>query len=127
MMRTKNKPAIPVFAVIAIMNLILLCAAVSHARPNGILRAMEKRAAVITKMKNDFVMKVLNQYKIPFNNNPQGVIIQIQVDEKWQDISTIEIVPEIMETDQGLQIIGHNIFFHTKLGILHLTSDIAIK
>ena len=113
-----------------LMVLALLFASLSvvSAQEYGRIRALQQRAAYVTKQKNDFVTRVLISYAIPHERNAQGVIIRINMDGQWQDVTAIEIVPVLKETpDKKQQIAAHELFFFTTQGILDLVSDLTIR
>ncbi len=121
----KSVSAYKLFLNIIVLQLSI-CSIV-YAGPDPLVRIMDKRAATITGLKNEFVSKVLSSYNIPHQRNKQGVIIKIMVGQDWDSVETIEIVPEVTQDQAGLQKITHNIYFHSQSGILHLASDIQIK
>jgi len=97
-----------------------------HAQDDGKLRAMQKRAAVITKQKNDFVVRVLNSYKIPHELNAEGTVVRISMNGQWIDVKGLDIVPVIKETTEKRQVLaGHELYFYTQNEILDLMSDLA--
>ena len=93
----------------------------------GKIRALQQRAAYVTKQKNDFIIRVLTSYKIPHEINDQGVIVRINMDGKWQNVNTIEIVHMLKETaDKISQVSAHELFFFTEDGILDVVSELTI-
>src|SRR5450759_2763797 len=74
-----------------IMAVLLLCfLPLAQAQEYGKIRALQQRAAYVTKQKNDFVAMVLTSYKIPHELNTEGVVVRINMEGKWQDINTNE-------------------------------------
>ncbi len=105
-----------------------LCVSAGHAQEYGKIRALQQRAAYIIKKKNDFVAKALAPYAIPHELNEQGVVVRIQMDGKWLNITGIEIIPLLIDIPgKRQQIAGHEIFFHTDDGTLALLSELAIR
>lgn len=99
-----------------------------HAQEYGKLKALQQRAAFVTHQKNDFVARVLTSYKIPHERNAQGVVVRINIEKKWLDIQSIEIVPILKESaDQRQQVTAHELYFYTADGILDLVSALTIK
>ena len=97
-----------------------------HAQDEGKLRAMQQRAAVITKQKNDFVVRVLNSYNIPYERNAEGTVVRISMNGQWLDVKALDIVPVIKETEDKRQVLmGHELYFYTQNEILNLLSDMA--
>lgn len=106
----------------------ILTLAVAQAQKYGKIRALQQRAAYVTKIKNDFVDRVLTSYKIPHDRNDQGVVIRINMDGKWQDITNIEIVPVLREsTDKSQTVTAHELYFYIADGILDLVSELTIR
>jgi hypothetical protein len=101
---------------------------VVHAEEYGKIRALQQRAAYVTKQKNDFVVRVLTSYKILHEINDQGVVIRINMDEKWLDVTAIEIVPVLKEAaDMSQQVAAHELYFFTANGILDVISALTIR
>ena len=99
-----------------------------HAQEEGKLRAMQQRAAYITKQKNDFVARVLNSYSIPHERNAEGVVVRISMNGQWLDVTGLDIVPVLKETaDKHQYVAGHELFFYTRDEILDLLSDLTIR
>ena len=106
----------------------LFCLSVAQAQEYGKIRALQQRAAYVTKIKNDFVTRVLTSYKIPHDRNEQGVVIRINMDGKLQDVTTIEIVPVLKElADKSQSVAAHELYFYTADGILDLVSELTIR
>jgi hypothetical protein len=111
-----------------IAALIILTLAVAQAQEYGKIRALQQRAAYVTKQKNDFVARVLTSYKIPHDRNAQGVVIRINMYGKLQDVTNIEIVPVLKESADKIQhVAAHELYFYTADGILDLVSELTIK
>ena len=116
--------------IINLLVLVMLFAFLpaAYAQEFGKIRALQQRAAYVTKQKNDFVAKVLKSYKILHEINEQGVVIRINMDEKWLDVTAIEIVPVLKEAaDKRQQVTAHELYFFTANGILDLVSELTIR
>jgi hypothetical protein len=101
---------------------------VAHAQEFGKIRALQQRAAHVIKQKNDFIAKVLTSYAVPYERNAQDVVVRINMDGQWQDVTSIEIVPVLKEVSEKQQkVAAHELFFFTPGGILDLSSDLAIR
>jgi hypothetical protein len=99
-----------------------------QAQEYGKIRALQQRAAYVTKQKNDFVVRVLSSYKILHEQNEQGVVVRINMDNKWMDITAIEIVPVLKESaDRSQQVAAHELYFFTTDGILDVISALTIR
>jgi len=110
------------------LALIFACVSAGQAEEYGKIRALQQRAAVVTKLKNDFVAKVLASYTIPYERNAQGTVVRINMDGRWLDVSAIEIVPVLRETaDKRQQVAAHELLFSTAGGTLDLLSELMIR
>ena len=111
------------------MAVLLLCfLPLAQAQEYGKIRALKQRAAYVTKQKNDFIVRVLTSYKILHETNEQGVVIRINMDEKWLDITAIEIVPVLKESaNKSQQVAAHELYFFTANGILDVVSELTIR
>lgn len=99
-----------------------------QAQEYGKIRALQERAAHVTKQKNDFVIRVLTSYKIPHEISDQGAVIRIHMGDRWMDVTAIEIVPVLKESaDKTRQVIAHELFFFTTDGILDVVSELTIR
>lgn len=108
--------------------IFFVCLSAAHSQELGKIRALQQRAAQVTKQKNDFITKVLSSYSIPNERNAQGVVVRIHVDGKWLDVTAIDIVPVLTETPgKKQQITAHELLFHTGSGTLYLRSDLTIR
>ena len=100
----------------------------AHAQEYGKIRALQQRAAYVTKLKNDFVTRVLASYTIPHERNAQGAVTRLYVDGQWLDITAVDIVPVVKETaDKRQQVTAHELLFYTAEGTLDLMSDLAVR
>jgi hypothetical protein len=113
---------------VAAAILFLACSVPGYAQEYGRLRALQQRAAQVTNLKNAFVAGVLASYRIEHERNSQGIVVRINIDGRWQDITAIEIVPVMTETaDKGRRLTGHELLFTTAEGTLDLLSDMAVR
>jgi hypothetical protein len=117
-----------IFITFCTAVLLFLLIQVVQAQEFGKIRALQQRAAYVTKQKNDFVDRVLTSYKILHEVNDQGVVIRINMDEKWLDITSIEIVPVLKESvGKSQQVAAHELYFFTANGILDVVSELTIR
>jgi hypothetical protein len=115
---------------IVLFSLVLLFAYLpyAHSQEYGKIRALQQRAAYVTKQKNDFVARVLTSYKIPHERNNQGTVVRINMEGKWLNIHTIEIIPIIKESvDKHQRVVAHELFFYSNNNILDLVSELTIR
>ncbi|MBN2688030.1 MAG: hypothetical protein JXR85_07615 [Deltaproteobacteria bacterium] len=116
-------------SLIVFICIIVLTAATVFSQPYsyGRLSALKERAIAVTEQKNRFVTKVLDSYHIAYRCNQQGVVVRIKVDDGWNDVTRIEIVPLVSDESTGFRVIAHNIYFETAGGMLHLVSPLIIR
>ena len=108
--------------------LFIVCLPAVYAQEYGRMRALQERAAFVIKQKNDFVSRVLSSYSIPHERNVEGVVVRINVDNKWLDVTAIEIVPVLKEAaDKRQHIAAQELLFYTSGGILDLVSEMIIR
>ena len=115
---------------IALLSAVLFFSfqCMAQAQEYGKIRALSQRAAYVTGQKNDFIAQVLTSYKIFHEINGQGTVIRILMDDIWLNITAIEIVPVVRNTDgKTRQVTAHEIFFFTNDGILDLVSELTIR
>jgi len=93
----------------------------------GRIRALKERAITVIQQKNHFVTRVLDSYKIPYECNQEGVVVRLKVDNQWNDIARIDIVPLMNVNGTGFRVMAHNIFFGTDRGTFHLVSELVIR
>ena len=99
-----------------------------HAQEYGKIRILQQRADHVIKKKNDFTARVLTSYNIPHKLNAQGVVVRINVDDRWLNVTAIEVVPVLKETtDKHQQVAAHELYFHTAHGILKVVSELTIR
>lgn len=99
-----------------------------HAQEYGKIRILQQRADQVIKKKNDFIARALTSYNIPHERNAQGVVVRINVDGQWMNVTAIEVVPVLKETtDKHQQVVAHELFFHTDLGLLDVVSELTIR
>jgi len=109
---------------------ILLCLSCPHAHTQefGKIRALQQRADTVVRQKNSFVARVLTSYQVPHQTNEQGVVVRIQVEGEWHDVTAIEIIP-LLNADTGAapQVTAHELYFFTKEGVLDLVSELVLR
>jgi len=117
-----------IIVILLMVVLLFSLTPVAQAEEYGKIRALSLRAAFVTKQKNDFVAKVLASYKISHELNNEGVVVRINMEGKWQDISAIEIVPLLKEgPDKRQYVAAHELYFYTDDGILDVISELTIR
>jgi hypothetical protein len=110
------------------LMLLLVCLPEGNAQEYGRMRALQERATVVIKQKNDFVSRVLTSYSISHERNVEGVVVRINVDDKWLEVTAIEIVPVLKEAaDKRQQVTAQELLFYTSGGILDLVSEMIIR
>jgi len=99
-----------------------------YAQEYGRIRALQQRADFVIKQKNDFVSRVLTSYSVPHERNGEGVVVRINMDSQWLDVTAIEIVPVLKEAaDKRQQVTGQELLFYTSKGILDLVAEMTIR
>jgi len=78
---------------VAAAILFLTCSLPGYAQEYGRLRALQQRAAHVTNLKNAFVAGVLASYRIEHSAIAREIVVRINIDGRWQDVTAIEIVP----------------------------------
>ena len=117
-----------IWTVVTAAVLLFSCLPTAQSQEYGKVRALQERAAYVTRQKNDFVVRVLSSYKIPHEVNDQGVVVRINMGGRWMDVTSIEIVPVLREAkDQSRQVAAHELFFFTADGILDVVSALTIR
>jgi hypothetical protein len=110
------------------MFLLLSFFPVAGAQEYGKVRALQERAAHVTRQKNDFVIRVLTSYKILHEVNHNGEVIRLHMGDKWMNITAIEIVPVLKEAiDKTQRVSAHELYFFTADGILDVVSELTIR
>jgi len=119
------------FQRLFIAVLIILCVmgtfSETYSQSYGRIRALKERAITVIQRKNHFVTRVLDSYGIPYECNQEGVVVRIGVDNQWNDVTRIDIVPLVNDDETGFRVTAHNIFFDTNRGIFHLVSQLVIR
>ncbi len=120
------------FRVIAIGTLLLaapffVAIPQTAAKTPGQLRAMKQRAAKVTRMKNQYVTRVLEYNSIPYQLTSDGIVGRLKIQGQWVEVNRIEIVPVSNEDGNDFRVTGHELFFYTKDQILHLVSSLIIR
>jgi hypothetical protein len=113
--------------IIVLFALLVLVLPQVSAQNYGQIRALKNRAETVTHKKNHFVAQVLRSYNIPCQVTEEGIVARLHIQNRWYDVSQIEIVPVTKEVEGGYQVIAHEIFFYTEGDILHLVSAATIR
>jgi len=112
----------------AALILVFACPPAGDAQEYGKIRALQQRAASVVRLKNDFVARVLASYTIPHERNAQGVVVRINMEGRWLEITAIDIVPILRETaDKNPQVVAHELLFATAEGTLALGSELTAR
>jgi hypothetical protein len=114
----------PVFLLALLFFSVSLPAA--DAQEYGKIRPMNQRAAQVVQQRDTFVTQVLTSYGIAHERNTQGAVVRVKMDGKWLEVTAIEIVPVVEETDRQRQVTAHELYFTTASGILELRSELKI-
>ncbi|MBW2006099.1 MAG: hypothetical protein JRI72_16155 [Deltaproteobacteria bacterium] len=98
-----------------------------HANAQGQARAMKERADTVSKRKNRFVAKVLNQYGINYTIDRYGIVTRINVTGEWRNVTRIDVVPMVRMSSAVDKVIGHEIFIYTDKETVHLLSHLKVR
>jgi len=93
----------------------------------GQIRMLNKRAIHVTQLKNHFVTRVLDSYSIPYERNDAGVVVRLKIDNQWNTVDGIDIIPMMTPDTPQPRIMAHDIFFSTDRGIFHLVSELTVR
>ena len=93
----------------------------------GQIRALEQRGVEVTALKNRFLTHVLDAYQVPYERNPDGMVVRIQVESLWHRIEAVEIVPVALREGETLDVTGHEIFFYTDGGVFHIVTPLTAR
>ena len=115
------------FGILVSFALLVLLLPQASAQNYGQIRALKRRADTVTHQKNAFVARVLSSYKIPYQTTELGIVARLHIENRWHDVTQIEIIPVTQQVDGGYQVIAHEIFFYTEGEILHLVSEVKIR
>lgn len=78
-----------------------LAPAADRADGYGQIRALEQRGVEVTALKNRFLTHVLDAYQVPYERNPDGMVVRIQVENLWHRIEAVEIVPVALPEEKA--------------------------
>jgi len=111
-----------------VFSLFIFCSVpVSQAKSPGQIRAMKERANTVSKRKNRFVAKVLNQYGINYTIDRYGIITRINVTGEWRNVTRIDVVPMVRKGPAVDKVIGHEIFIYTDKETVHFLSHLKVR
>ncbi len=97
------------------------------ARSSGQVRALHKRAAVVSKRKNRFVARVLNQEGIKYCTDRHGIVTRVNPAGKWISVREVDVVPMVSKGADTERLVGHEIFIFTEGETIHLISNMEVK
>lgn len=93
-----------------------------QAKPQGQIRALKERAVTVSKRKNRFVARVLNQHRINYCTDRYGVVTRINFTGDWLNVMRIDVVPMVKKTPKVDEVVGHEIFIYTDRETVRLLS-----
>ena len=116
------------FISFIIFSLFIFCSVpMSQAKSQAQIRAMKERADTVSKRKNRFVAKVLNQYGINYTIDRYGIVTRINVTGEWRNVTRIDVVPMVRMSSAVDKVIGHEIFIYTDKETVHLLSHLKVR
>lgn len=75
---------------------------------------MEERADTVSKRKNRFVTRILDQQRINYLVDRHGIITQISVTGNWLKVMRLDVVPMVKLGGRVDEVVGHEIFIYTE-------------
>ncbi len=114
-------------AVISALAAALPCAGRAGAGEGPAGQALEQRAVEVTRVKNDFLRRVLNDKAIPYQIDAKGAVVAVRVGGEWAAVAKIDIVPLVPAGGGSANPTAHEITFFTDRGIYRLVSSIAAR
>jgi hypothetical protein len=122
------KVKLVLYVSFTIFSVFILCSVpVSHAKSPGQIRAMRERADTVSKRKNRFVARVLNQSRINYTIDRYGVVTSINVTGEWRNVTRIDVVPMVRRGNKIDEVIGHEVFIYTDKETVHLLSYLKVR
>ena len=118
---------VPYISFIVFLLFIFFFVPVSQAKSPGQIRAMKERAGTVSKRKNRFVAKVLNQSGINYTIDRYGIVTRINVTGEWRNVTRIDVVPMVRKGPKIDEVIGHEVFIYTYKETVHLLSYLKAR
>ena len=116
------------FISFIVFSLFIFCSIpASQAKAQGQVRAMKERADTVSKRKNRFVARVLNQSGISYTVDRYGIVTRINFTGDWLKVMRIDVVPMVRKSSVVDEVIGHEIFIYTDKETIHLLSYLKVR
>lgn len=90
-------------------------------------RPMKQRAEEVTSLKNSFVRLVLEHEGIAYEADRTGLPVRIFLNNSWENVHQIEIVPMTAPGAMETQVGGHGLFIYTDKEIYRIDSNLPIR
>jgi hypothetical protein len=97
------------------------------ATAQGQLRAMEERADTVSKRKNRFVTRILDQHKINYLVDRHGIITRISVTGNWLEVMRLDVIPMVKVGGRVDEVVGHEIFIYAEGEVVRLISHLKAR
>jgi len=98
-----------------------------QAKAQGQIRALKERADTVSKRKNRFVARVLNQSGISYTVDRYGIVTRINFTGDWLKVMRIDVVPMVRKSSVVDEVVGHEIFIYTDKETIHLLSYLKVR
>ena len=122
-MKFKSAPFIFIIFIFFIFCLI----PVPQAKAQGQIRAMNERADTVSKRKNRFVARVLNQHGINYCVDKYGIVTMINFTGDWLKVVRIDVVPMVKKRAKVDEVVGHEVFIYTDKETVRLLSYLKVR
>jgi len=116
------------FISFIVFSLFIFCSIPTpQAKAQGQVRAMKERADTVSKRKNRFVARVLNQSGISYTVDRYGIVTRINFTGDWLKVMRIDVVPMVRKSSVVDEVVGHEIFIYTDKETIHLLSYLKVR
>lgn len=116
------------FISFIVFSLFIFCSIpVPQAKAQGQIRALKERADTVSKRKNRFVARVLNQSGISYTVDRYGIVTRINFTGDWLKVMRIDVVPMVRKSPVVDEVVGHEIFIYTDKETIHLLSYLKVR
>jgi len=117
----------PFISFIVFLLFIFCFIPIPQAKAQGQVRAMKERADTVSKRKNRFVARVLNQSGISYTVDRYGIVTRINFTGDWLKVMRIDVVPMVRKSPVVDEVVGHEIFIYTDKETIHLLSYLKVR
>ena len=122
-----NVKLVPFISFIVFSLFIFCSIPAPQAKAQGQIRALKERADTVSKRKNRFVARVLNQSGISYTVDRYGIVTRINFTGDWLKVMRIDVVPMVRKSPVVDEVVGHEIFIYTDKETIHLLSYLKVR